>query len=307
MKIVHISDLHINAFLNDKSIEKASYLFKHISNLEFDHLVITGDITNNGTDEEYGIFRDLLVEHELLNAEKTTAIIGNHDIFGGIQKADDILIFPDRCRKVDFTSRQFELHERLPELYHNCDTKSAFPFIKETGDAIFCALNSCLPYSTFKNPFASNGEIEDEQYDLLYEKLLDVQDTGKDIVVLLHHHCNKMKSDGETLIKSMWTNLEKQTMKMRKKKRLIALLKAFQVKLVLHGHVHISEHYVRGGIDFYNAGGTLDNQYQDMLQYNELQLREGKVEGNIRQIFYSPKKHSRKRWTEPAPKMLHIA
>jgi 3',5'-cyclic AMP phosphodiesterase CpdA len=309
MKIIHISDLHINTFINNASIEKVSYLFKHLSGLEFDHLIITGDVTDNGADEEFEIFRDLLEEYRLLDAKRTTAIIGNHDIFGGIRNADDILNFPERCRQVDFTSRQFLFHRLLPELYENrlSGTKEIYPFVKEFNNAVLCALNSCIPYSTFKNPFASNGEIDDEQYNTLYERLLEAQDTGKDIIILVHHHCNKMKTDSETLMKSLWINIEKQTMKMRKKKRFIAMLKAFQVKLVLHGHVHVSEHYERGGVDFYNAGGTIDNTYDDMLQYNELNLQDGKIKGNIRQILYPPKKISRYRRIKAAPQMLHIA
>ncbi len=308
MKILHISDLHINTLANDKSIEKTAHLFRHISGLAFDHLVITGDITDNGTDEEFEIFRELLSNYKLLDAGRTTAIIGNHDIFGGIQRADDILAFPERCRMTDFTTRQFLLQKTVPELFENCREQSpVYPFIKEIKNTAFCALNSCIPYSAFKNPFASNGCINDEQYNVLYEKLLDIQDSGKNIVILLHHHCNKMKSDSATLIKTMWTNIEKQTMKMRKKKRLIALCKAFQVRLVLHGHVHVSEHYIRGGVDFYNAGGTIDNSYHNILQYNELTVSAGKIEASIIQLPYHPKKRSRYEWQAPASKMLHIA
>ena len=309
MKIIHISDLHINTFINNASIEKVSYLFKHLSELDFDHLIISGDITDNGADEEFEIFRDLLAECGLLDAERTTAIIGNHDIFGGIQKADDILTFPERCRQVDFDSRQFLFHGLLPELYENCtvDTKGTYPFIKEFKDTALCSLNSCMPYSTFKNPFASNGEIDDEQYNSLYERLLELQDTGKDIIIVLHHHCSKMKADGETLMKSVWTNIEKQTMKMRKKKRLIALFKAFQVRLVLHGHVHVSEHYKRGGVDFYNAGGTIDNRYHNILQYNKINLHNGKLDASILQLPFPAKKRSRYHWQMSTPRMLHIA
>ena len=308
MKIIHISDLHINTFMNDASADKVSYLLKHISNLAFDHLVITGDITDNGANEEFEIFRDLLSCYGLLDTERTTAIIGNHDIFGGIQRADDILAFPERCRLTDFKSRQFLLQQTVPELFENCKENSpAYPFIKEIKNTLFCALNSSIPYSAFKNPFASNGGIDDEQYNTLYEKLLDAQDRGKNIVILLHHHCNKIKSDSATLIKTMWTNIEKQTMKMRKKKRLIALFKAFQVKLVLHGHVHISEHYERSGVDFYNAGGTIDNHYHNILQYNEFTVSGTKTEAGIMQLSYHPKKRSRYEWQAPASRMLHIA
>jgi 3',5'-cyclic-AMP phosphodiesterase len=308
MKILHISDLHINTFMNDRSADKVSYLFKHISNLKFDHLVITGDITDNGADEEFDIFRELLSDYGLLDAERTTAIIGNHDIFGGIQRADDILVFPERCRLTNFNSRQYLLQQIVPELFENCrGNNTAYPFIKEIKDTVFCALSSSIPYSTFKNPFASNGCIDDNQYNALYEKLLDIQDAGKNIVILVHHHCNKMKSDSATLIKTMWTNIEKQTMKMRKKKRLISLFKAFQVKLVLHGHVHISEHYERGGVDFYNAGGTIDNHYHNILQYNEFNVSADKTEAGIIQLSYHPKKRSQYEWQSPASRMLHIA
>lgn len=299
MKIIHISDLHLNAIGSDNSIEKVEFLFRHLARQDFDHLVITGDSTENGTDEEFGILRELLAEYDFLDSHVTTAIIGNHDIFGGVHKAEDILTFPERCKQVDFSGRLQQFHLSVPELFEHCvfpGNKKMYPFCKTIQDTAICSLNSIIPYSSFKNPFASNGEIDDEQFSALHEMLLEAQDQCERFIIAIHHHCNKIQSENQAWIKSVWTSIEKQTMKMRKKKRLFSLFKAFQVSAVLHGHVHVSEQYERSGIRFYNAGGSVHNHLHNTLQFNELVFENNIPECTIRQIPFSS---SRRKYVSP--------
>ena len=56
---------------------------------------------------------------------------------------------------------------------------------------------------------------------------------------------------------SVWGAIEKHTMKLRGKSRLLKLFALTHVDIVLHGHVHESFEYSREGVRFLNAGGTI--------------------------------------------------
>jgi len=47
MKIAHISDLHFSIFLKDSNLKNIKYLIKYILQTKADHIVITGDLTDN--------------------------------------------------------------------------------------------------------------------------------------------------------------------------------------------------------------------------------------------------------------------
>ena len=47
MKIAHISDLHLNMFYKDSNLQKIKYLLKYAIAQKPDHIVITGDLTDN--------------------------------------------------------------------------------------------------------------------------------------------------------------------------------------------------------------------------------------------------------------------
>ena len=81
MKIAHISDLHLNTIYSYSLENKA------------DHLVITGDLTDNASEKDFEILRNLFRKNGLLNSERLSLVIGNHDIFGGLQSAEEIFFF----------------------------------------------------------------------------------------------------------------------------------------------------------------------------------------------------------------------
>jgi 3',5'-cyclic-AMP phosphodiesterase len=82
--IAHISDLHLNSFYNDSIFRRINYLLKQISENKVDHLIITGDITDNASEKDFEIFRRMLNKYGFMNGEKLSIIPGNHDIFGGV-------------------------------------------------------------------------------------------------------------------------------------------------------------------------------------------------------------------------------
>ena len=84
MKIVHLSDLHISLKNLPQNLEYTERLVTYGLEMGADHFVFTGDISHEGKDEDFLAFRNLLERYRLLTSEKTTLVIGNHDIYGGV-------------------------------------------------------------------------------------------------------------------------------------------------------------------------------------------------------------------------------
>ena len=61
-------------------------------------------------------------------------------------------------------------------------------------------------------------------------------------------------------------------MKLRKKKKLFQLFKMNKVDLVMHGHLHESIEYIRKGIRFLNAGGSITGNEEE-LKINFLNVK----------------------------------
>ena len=98
--IIHISDLHFHSYpkklseFNAKRIlgatnllirrarefplKRAKLLVERIQKMEWDHLVISGDITQLSLEKEFSIAREIL-DPLLIKSERVTIIPGNHD------------------------------------------------------------------------------------------------------------------------------------------------------------------------------------------------------------------------------------
>ena len=288
MLIAHISDLHLNSFYNDYIFKLSNYLLKYIYSQKVDHLIVSGDITDNASEKDFEIFRRMLNRYGFLNGEKLSIVPGNHDIFGGVQKAEDIFSFPERCNSVNYTKIVNTFLSFFPEAYHNCfylSPKNFFPFTKIINNTLIVGLNSIARYSKLSNPFGSNGEIDATQFGELFEIL---KNTNKDImnrIVLIHHHFNKLKGDSKSTFGSIWDSIEKQTMKLRGKRRLFNLFREFKVDLVMHGHIHESKEYVRKKVRFVNAGATLKNN-KSLIKINFIKLSKNGIDIDIRLLDY---------------------
>ncbi len=114
MKIAHISDLHIDAVNKKENYYRTLHLLEYINDNNYDHIFITGDITENGDMESMELARKLLGRFEMLSMEKLSIVIGNHDIYGGVHLAEDIINYPSKCRQTSFHKkvRQFGFYFR---------------------------------------------------------------------------------------------------------------------------------------------------------------------------------------------------
>lgn len=272
MKIAHISDLHIDKTYKRNNYLKTLRLFEYISDNNFDHVIISGDITENAEASAFEIARNLFKRFGLLDAKKLTLTIGNHDIFGGVHLAEDVINFPKKCKVTDYDAKVKEFEKYFAETFTGTiRNNKLFPYIKEFDEFALISLNSIARYSILKNPFASNGEISDKQMKALWELLIENDLKDKKKIVVTHHHFCKNSLD-EDDAGALWKILDRQTMKLRGKKHLMKQFKKMGVELVLHGHVHESNHYKRRNIKFINSGGSILSGKNDALYINNIEI-----------------------------------
>ena len=292
MKFAHISDLHLNTYNNDLSYQRVNQLLKHLSKIGIDHLIITGDLTENGQEKEFVIIRRLLKRYGFLSGDKLSLVIGNHDIFGGVLAAEDILNFPAKCAETNYNSKITDFISYFPESFENCSfisQKGFFPFVKILQDVQIIGMNSIAQYSKLKNSFASNGKISNSQF-VLSTNLLRNYTNIKYKIVLVHHHFHKTKTNAKSSLGTVWQNIEKQTIRLKNKRRLFNLFKRENVSLVLHGHVHQMKEYQRKGIRFINAGGSVKNQNKSIIQSYLLDFNGTGIETELLKFDFAVKR-----------------
>jgi len=293
MKIAHISDLHISAKFKHEYIKSLRKLLTYITENNFDHLVITGDLTNNADHKSFETTRKILKNFGLLDPSKLTVTVGNHDIFGGVEEAEEILTFPEKCRKTNYSKKLNEFVDYFKEAFENCyfpNSKSFFPFVKELDDVILFGANTIDKYSKLKNPFASNGRIEDEELKNLNLILSLERFNDKKKIVLLHHHFNKNDQLPPATGSFLWNKIERQTMKLRGKKELISSFIKNNVELVLHGHYHHSIEYYRKNLRFLNAGASIAGNEPGMARLNIIEFIKGQLDVKITELITDPNK-----------------
>ena len=283
MKIAHISDIHLCSEFKRNNIVKTKKLIKHAVEQSIDHLVITGDISDNAREKDFLILKKILETYNMFHSDKTTVVIGNHDIFGGVQTANDIINFPSKCLNTNYKEKVDRFVNIFKELFE--DTYSPvenhpFPFVKVMGHVVLIGLNTIDKYSKLKNTFASNGHVSNLQREALNNILAMEQFKNKQKIILAHHHFNKSDIETKSSESFLWNHIESFTMKLRGKKKLFKLFKENGVKLVLHGHNHEIKEYFRKGIRFLNAGASVENELQNesglfIIDINENELKVG--------------------------------
>lgn len=263
MRIIHLSDLHISKDFKRDNIKKFKACLKYISQFSFDHLVITGDLSENGKPDEYKIIRQILKSYDLLDSAKVSIVIGNHDIFGGVHRATDIIDFPRRCKNVDYELQIANFIYCFEELFADCQFVSPnkfFPYYKDLGEIGIIGINSIDTYSKIRNPMASTGKVYSDQLDDIQKLCSENIWRNQRRLVLIHHHFYKNKFEATSPQNKVWNKIESYNLRLRTKKKTMKLLKECGINLVLHGHSHEVIQYSRKGINFLNAGGSIENE-----------------------------------------------
>jgi len=80
VKIAHISDLHISGSQDRRQLHDFDRMLDHFNTASFDHLIISGDLSNNADPADWSIVREKLESHGFYHWDKTTVLAGNHDL-----------------------------------------------------------------------------------------------------------------------------------------------------------------------------------------------------------------------------------
>jgi 3',5'-cyclic AMP phosphodiesterase CpdA len=291
LTIAHLSDFHISAEHRRNHIGRARRALEYARSLHVDHVVVTGDITANGDPADFRIARSLFGSAGLLDAGKLTVTIGNHDVFGGVHTAEEVLTFPGHCKATDDRAKirefGFAFGETFAHTLRHSD-KRLFPFAKILGDVALIGVNTVAAHSRFKNPIGSNGAVDDRSFDLLVELLESPLLHAKHKIVALHHHFCRMRDVQPSAAHSVWGAIERQTMKLHGKSRLLKLFSRTSVEMVLHGHVHVSNEYCRGGVRFVNAGGSVLHDRDDDLHITFIRVNDAGCHAEIHRVPARP-------------------
>jgi 3',5'-cyclic AMP phosphodiesterase CpdA len=277
----HLSDLHLSAEHKRHNLRRADRLLSFIKALEVDHIVMTGDLAADARSKDFEVARRLFKSYGLLDPEKLSVIPGNHDIYGGVHTAEDILTFPRRVKETEYPEKVEEFREYFRETFSRALFASPthpFPYAKEFGDVALIGVNSVARHSRVNNPLGSNGEVDDGQFRRLRLLLEAPPLQGKRKIVMIHHHFRKIASTQAGAVNSVWAAIERRTMKMRGKKRLFEIFREHNVDIVLHGHVHYNESYERKGVRFLNGGGSLLGPQSPSMTLNLVRVSEDAVE-----------------------------
>ena len=285
-KIAHISDPHLSRQHYREHIKSFKMLLRSMLNEGADHIIISGDLVSTGNEDDYFLTREILANHGLLDSKRLTVVPGNHDIFGGPHRAVDVLSFPQYIRSVDYVRNKELFQNAFAETFegvYRLNPIALFPFVKTIGPFNIIGLNSIPPWSLTQNPLGTNGMLDDQQIDAL-EKLttFGILDDRTNIVVVHHHFNDFLQSDYDG--GRLWTKIESNTMRMKKRKKIIRLFQSFNVRYVLHGHIHRNEIYDRNGILFANGAGAICDDPVKFLKYNLLSFSDGYCNIKIRQL-----------------------
>jgi len=164
-RIAHLSDTHISPEFDRYNISRLRSLLSVIVDESYDHIALTGDITGHGEGRDFRSVRRLLKYFGLLKYDRLSVTIGNHDIFGGIHRAEDVFSFKRHCRTVNYDDKlkafEHAFSETFPKKAHRA--QNIFPFAKLVGPVALVGMNSVRRYHTLLNPFGSNGHVPNEQ------------------------------------------------------------------------------------------------------------------------------------------------
>jgi len=285
-RIAHISDPHLSRQHYREHIKSFKMLLRSMLSEGADHIIISGDIVSTGNEDDYYLAREILATNGLLDSRRLTIVPGNHDIFGGPHRAVDVLSFPQHIRSLDYVKNRELFQNAFAETFEGVrrlDPTALFPFVKIAGPYNIIGLNSIPPWSFTRNPLGTNGMIDDQQFEAL--ESLDKSDLLGDrtTIAVLHHHFNDF-GQSEYDAGNLLSRIESNTMRMRKRKKILKLLQSIGVRYVLHGHIHRNELYDRNGILFANGAGAVCDDPVRFLKYNLLFYTDGYCNIKIRQL-----------------------
>ncbi len=272
VKIAHISDLHFSGKKDRRHLADFDRLLDHFNADGVNHLVISGDLSNNADPGDWHLVKDKLKSHGFYHWERCTVLPGNHDLINLEEEMrfynalNPLSVFG----KWSFDRKLAEFTLFFQELISG-DEKGdkAFPFVKiinfSSLKIALAALNSVYPWYPADNPLGSRGSITPGQLRALSVEHVLASLKGCFVLGLCHHAYRVYGTDSLIDQAFDWT------MELKNREEFLEVLKRIKAKLVLHGHFHRFQSYTVDGIAFINGGSF---RYSPQC-YSELLLGEG--------------------------------
>ncbi|ATB32466.1 metallophosphoesterase family protein [Melittangium boletus] len=220
--LAHLSDLHLD--LTPGSDTTARALVESLLSGRVDHVVVTGDLTHQGSQREYRRFREIFAP--LLDTGRLTFVPGNHDRTG--EDAGGRWMNGQKVR--------VEHHEGL---YLVC--------VDSTG-----------PHN--RNYFACHGVLTPAVLDAV-DSALSAAPLGALTAILLHHHVLPLPEESfpERLATRMgWPHASELALGAELVQRIQG-----RCDLILHGHRHVPREFDLGhprgrSLRIYNSGSSVE-------------------------------------------------
>jgi len=288
LKLAHISDLHLCRRNRPANIAMSERLLFEAQRAGVDHLLISGDISHDADADDWMTFREQLQQYGFLDPAKASIVIGNHDIFGGVHLATDIITYPQRCRETPYERKVSLFADIFSELFEGTERISrdaVFPYAKDLGEAVVFGINTNMAYSPWSNPMASNGSLQKEEWRDLKTLLRDDRFHDKPRIMLCHHHFGHKHRRKETNGFLLWKLIERYTIRLHRQRKLTRLLARHNIKAVFHGHVHYNHYYNHKNILFVNGGGSVESDIPgENGNLNLIEFDRDRIEIEIRRI-----------------------
>lgn len=284
-RVAHVSDPHLSRQYYREHLKSLKILLRTVLEEGVDHVVISGDIVSTADPDDLYLAREVFSRAGVLDAQRLTVVPGNHDVFGGPHRAVDVLSFPSHIRSVDYHSHHAMFRDAFAETFEGAIRSSSgapYPFVKHVGPLALIGLNSIPPWSLRRNILGTNGIIDDGQLAGLLDLAASGTLNGRISVVVVHHHFNDLTDDAPT--NGLWRRIESQTMRLRKRRKLVRLFEEAGVQAVLHGHIHRNEVYDLSGVRFVNGAGSVCDDPVRRLKYNSVTVHEGKLTVSVRTL-----------------------
>jgi 3',5'-cyclic AMP phosphodiesterase CpdA len=177
--------------------------------LDVDHVVITGDVSNLALEREFDRVRDLLVDELGMTPDRVSLVPGNHDVYtSGSVRARRFASWFSHYMKCD-----------LPEITGD----HGFPFVHLRGPVAIVGLSTAVS----RPPFVASGKLGREQLARLAKIVDHPEVKRRTLIVLQHHPIHNPVSWPKTLLEGLWDAAAE-----------ARVLSRVAHGLVLHGHLH---------------------------------------------------------------------
>jgi 3',5'-cyclic-AMP phosphodiesterase len=217
----HISDLHFGH--DDSVVPKMRRLVSHLIAQDIDHVLCTGDVTENGREEEFEAFVDVFAP--LLDLDRVTLVPGNHDRCG--DDVADSIMHGQRVVGLDL------------------------------GALFVVRLDSTGPHNRTK--FCGHGLVTPTDLLALRDVLEDAHDDQL-VILMMHHHPYPLPEEGTLERLSRWAGLPFADA-LHSGVDVLDVASG-RCDVVLHGHRHVATERThvgpRGDLGVYNAGSTAE-------------------------------------------------